>query len=480
MQTSLLAFAKTTSVMVRYSLFTLLRHYFGQIAFILLLGLTGVVTDLLPPVMALEERVGLAWLFHWRGAVPAPAQVVVIAIDQASTRALGLPPKPDQWPRALHARLVRQLAQAGAAVIAFDLLFDKASTSVQQDDALAAAMREANTVVLTESLVQDQITISDANGRQVAAASIEKTTLPITVLSEAALGTAPFPLPKNTRVDAAWFFKSSAGSIPMLPTLVLQLYAIDMYDRLHHLLQKEDADFAASLPANHEALLHTGAVDKLAMQLRHYVYSHPVQSLHLLRAINTNVDINHQRQSVLRALLGMYRGGEARYLNFYGPPRSITTIPYHLALQNQGVGSDIFRGKAIFIGYSAASISGQDRLRDDYDTVYSQEDGLHLSGVEIGATAFANALEERFIQPLDTFYRIGVLFAWGCLLALLCRACRLSRATLLLLLLTALYLWAALYLFIRHQLWLPMITPLLIQLPLALFGTTLLRYLATK
>ena len=197
-----------------FSYFALSRRNFFHLIFVIGLGLVGVVADRLPLVSALEESAGLAWLFHWRGAVPAPTQVVVIAIDQESTRVLGLPSKPDQWPRAYHARLIHQLALAGARVIAFDLLFDKASPSPEQDDALAEAMRVANNVLLTESLVHDRVIIQAEHAHPASTISIEKTTLPIALLANAAVGTAPFPLPKNRRVDATWFFKSSAGSNP--------------------------------------------------------------------------------------------------------------------------------------------------------------------------------------------------------------------------------------------------------------------------
>ena len=450
---------------------------------VLLLGVLGVIADLLPQVRALEERVGLAWLFQWRGAVSAPTQVVVIALDQESTRALGLPPKPDQWPRAMHARLIRQLTEAGASVIVFDLLFDNPGKYPLHDEALAAAMRASRHVILTESLVQDQVVISAANGLQIGAASIEKTTLPIPLLAQAALGTAPFPLPKNTRVDAAWLFKSGAGSIPMLPALALQLHALNgpnTYDALHRLLQQEDSIFAASLPANRAAILQTGALEKLALQLRHYLVSHHAQGLRLLQALASDGAIDLRHKATLHALICMVMEPEARYLNFYGPARSITTIPYYQALNNPALATTSFRDKVVFIGYSAATTSGQDRIRDDYDTVFSRDDGLHLSGVEIGATAFANALDGRFIQPLDGPKRVGLLFAWGCALGLLCWRCRVSRAAPLMLLSTCLYLTIALQLFAQRYVWLPLITPLLLQLPLAVFGATLLRYLIAK
>src|SRR5258706_7339370 len=71
----------------------------------------------------LEEVYGVAALLQLRGPAPAPADVIVVAIDRASAESLGLPPPPRLWPRAVHAKLVDSLASRGAKAIGFDLLF---------------------------------------------------------------------------------------------------------------------------------------------------------------------------------------------------------------------------------------------------------------------------------------------------------------------------------------------------------------------
>src|SRR5436853_175641 len=76
----------------------------------------------------------------------------VVAIDEQSAQKLGLPSKPSEWPRDLHAQLVERLAQAGARVICFDLTFDTPSRTPQHDVEFAAAIDRAANVVLTDSL----------------------------------------------------------------------------------------------------------------------------------------------------------------------------------------------------------------------------------------------------------------------------------------------------------------------------------------
>src|SRR5689334_13033993 len=66
-----------------------------------------------------EDRVGQFVLFHLRGPLPAPPEVVVVARDRASAEALGLPSGSRPWPRSLHAQAIEKLRAHGASVIAF-------------------------------------------------------------------------------------------------------------------------------------------------------------------------------------------------------------------------------------------------------------------------------------------------------------------------------------------------------------------------
>jgi adenylate cyclase len=71
--------------------------------------------------------------------------IVIVAIDEPSFAELG---QQWPWPRGVHAQLVDQLKAAGAAVIAFDVLFTEAATDPVQDRLLADALRRAGNVVL--------------------------------------------------------------------------------------------------------------------------------------------------------------------------------------------------------------------------------------------------------------------------------------------------------------------------------------------
>ncbi|MEC5215693.1 adenylate cyclase [Actimicrobium sp. GrIS 1.19] len=453
---------------------------YKEILFALTLGLSGMLIGMLPVVDALEQTHGLAWLFGWRGALPAPVDVVIIAIDGESASRLGLPARPAQWPRRLHAQLIHQLLQAGASTIAFDLLFDHDAAAPSQDAALAGAMRAAGNVLLVESLLQEQLVVTGTGGDSVGWAALERAVLPVAQLLQAALGSAALPLPREERVNAAWFFKADAGASPSLPSLALQAHALPHYSLLRQCLQRRDPAFAATLPSSAEDIRRGGNLDGLMLQLRRHLYANPQLIDRLRQDLAHDATIDARSAATLRALLALYAGPDARHLNFYGPPRTITTIPYDRAVQGLGWPPGGLRGKAVFVGYSAASANEQDRIRDDYHTVFSRDDGWQLSGVEIGATAFANLLDDTAVRPLDPIPRLLLLFGWGFLLALVCRCWRVSHAALAVALAGTGYLAAAWVLFARGQLWLPLLTPLLLQVPLALSSAAVLRYLGAS
>ncbi len=73
----------------------------------------------------------------------APADVVIIAIDDASVAAIGRWP----WRRAVHATLLQRLADARPRAVLFDLLFSEPDADPRQDMVLATALRAAPVVV---------------------------------------------------------------------------------------------------------------------------------------------------------------------------------------------------------------------------------------------------------------------------------------------------------------------------------------------
>ena len=96
------------------------------------------------PAWRLVELKGFDLLTVTGPLRPVESPVVIVGIDEPSFAELGLQ---WPWPRSLHARLIERLSRAGAAVVAFDVLFAEPS-SPGDDAALAAAIRGAGNVVL--------------------------------------------------------------------------------------------------------------------------------------------------------------------------------------------------------------------------------------------------------------------------------------------------------------------------------------------
>ncbi|MES2634686.1 MAG: adenylate/guanylate cyclase domain-containing protein [Pseudomonadota bacterium] len=71
--------------------------------------------------------------------------ITIVGIDEASFTQMG---QRWPWPRETHAKLVDKLTKAGAAVIAFDVLFSEKSSTPGDDEVFAAAIKAAGNVVL--------------------------------------------------------------------------------------------------------------------------------------------------------------------------------------------------------------------------------------------------------------------------------------------------------------------------------------------
>ena len=331
-------------------------HHFRRMAWIAAaLAVAGTSFWLTPAREALDGLL-IRSLFLTRGALPAPAEVLVVGIDRPSVQALGLPDDPAHWPRRLHAHTVEQLARAGATAIAFDMHFAEADA----DDALfATALRRAGNVVLFSLL----------RGEAVAGGYRESLKAPQARLASAAAATAPFPLPKwPLEVRHCWAFKREAGGVPTLPAVAYQIAARDDYARLLPLLPRD----TVAGPSG----------------------SWPHRMRTLRAALSRTAPVPHTNDARLQRLIDFYTQDDARLINFYGPPRTIATLHYADVVQGRFSASAV-SGKAVFIGLSE---NLEPLQKDGFYTVFSRSDGLDLSGVEIAATAFANFARGESLQ----------------------------------------------------------------------------------
>ena len=173
-----------------------------------------------------------------RGPRPPPATTVVVSLDRESAERLGLPEKISDWPRAVHARLIERLVAAGAAVIAFDVIFDRPRAQ-PSDQALAEAITAAGRVVLLQYLREDFRRLPGPDGAAAGLLAGKQLRPPLPAFALGSAGMAPFPLPRETeRVSQFFAFASALEGRPTLPAVALQLYALPVLGDWTRLLSR--------------------------------------------------------------------------------------------------------------------------------------------------------------------------------------------------------------------------------------------------
>ena len=423
----------------------------------------------LPQVRGLEQQFGLPWLFRLRGPVEPPADVVLVLMNQdtaanislpreaerfhrcddlrvgpAPATHVDLPSMPSRWPRCVHAQLLSRLAEAGAGLVVFDVLFRErpplpgpsGDLHAWQDRAFADAARGSRVIVAQK--------IEVANGHEALV-----TLSP--AIEEAVLASAPFPLlaEPNRRVDRFMAFKEDGLATATMPTVAVLAREIDSYPAFREALERKTAKSADFLPASANELESQGQLQATSLLIRHIVQDDAA----LVGALR-------ETGGALAALFG---GEGTRILNLYGPAGTLRAIPYDAVLgEAADVGPVALHGRAVFVGFGETELTEQ---VEHFATAYSSGGGADLSGVEIAATAFANLLEDRTIRELPFRYWPPLVFIAGLLAYGVARAFGNRVALAVTAAFAVVYGVAAVALFESQQLWIPLVTPLLIAVP---------------
>lgn len=441
----------------------------------------GVLICISPLRKSLEEGLGLELLFKLRGARPAPGDVVVVAIDRPTIERLQLPSNTYKWPRSLHARLVDRLSLEEPAVIVFDILFTEHGQP-ELDALFAQALRNNGNVILAEYLRRDSVPNAEPDGNRNGILNLERIIPPISLLEQASLGTAPFPLPKiPIRLNTFWIFKMEAGDLPTLPATAFQAFARPVYPQFVKLAIMSGLDGRGLIPSQWRTVVEQRKLRETMGAFQTFFHLNQNATAEMLTNINGGEarTANKHEKRLLHALVNMYRPPHIRYLNFYGPPGTITTVSYHRVLETpshrgtQESPLPALKGKAVFIG--AASRVPQEQ-KDGFYTVYSQPDGLDLSGVEIAATAFANILENKPVRPLPLSSALFLIAVWGGTAGFICGRFSNQLSLALFIGLSLAYGVIAYHRFAIAGRWLPIVIPLLVQVPTAFVGSLICNY----
>ena len=451
---------KTTRAMIKQ--LTQLKAYLFGFA----IAIFAVSIYLVSDAYQLEEHFGLDTLFYFRGVEKAPSEVAIIALEKTSSNALDVPNNPVDWDRNTHVKLIEKLDAAGVKSIAFDLYFKRPKTA-QADFQFSQSLQHSNKVVLV-SHIQREIQVAGgdiADQSSHTGINIEKIIPPLELFADKAVAVAPFVLPKYPiKVSKFWTYRVPAGDIPNLPAVTLQLYSLDAYAWLRRQLQESLHINDNALPEIEELLSQKLLVPTM-ITLRSHFRDNSQLADQLLQKVEQQTNLEKNIKLKIRALIGLYDGPNRYYLNFYGPPWTITTIPYHQAL-SQPVEQLELKDKVVFVGFSERL---QPEQKDNFNTVYSQSDGLDLSGVEIAATAFANLLHQRTVTPIEPQLFLFIVFLYGFVISFLSRGFKPAIAIIVTGLIAGFYLLSSAYLFQHDATWLPWVVPILFITPLTLF-----------
>jgi adenylate cyclase len=324
-----------------------------------LIGIVGLLVSPFRFALDLEDNAGLGLLFRMRGARTVPPDVFVVSIEKESSENLNLPNNPDKWPRSLHARLIQNLVREGARVITFDLHFIE-PRSAEDDHLFAKAIKKAGNIVLAEPLIAKEVPLAGNDGSTTGAHRIVKSVKPIDLFSRPAVSTAPFSLPRIPfKVNRYWTFQTGAGESPTLPVVAFQLFTLPVYEIFIQLIEKTSPHRADGLPKDSNTVLQAGGTRRLIRDIREIFQSEPLVAERMLDALaHSEFDVKSNR--LLRSLIKMYAAENRPYINYYGPPRTITTIPYHQALKirDGSIGNKQLdlKDKVVFVGLSEKKI----------------------------------------------------------------------------------------------------------------------------
>lgn len=163
-----------------------------------------------------------------------------------------------------------------------------------------------------------------------------------------------------------------------------------------------------------------------------------------------------------------------RWVNYYGPRNTFTSVNFAQALDPNGVPPNFFRDKIVMIGGRSA-VGYLMSARDDFRTPYSH--GRETTpGTEVHATILLNLLRSDWLTEMPLRAQIWLVIGVGIFAGLLA-ACRPLLATLLGLVGAALLMIAACWLVWNRHLWFEWLAPAAIQIPFGIAWSTGSQYL---
>ena len=169
---------------------------------------------------------------------------------------------------------------------------------------------------------------------------------------------------------------------------------------------------------------------------------------------------------------------DSRFLDYYGRARRIKTVSFYQAIEPEKyLPKDFFRGRIVFVGLSETAAAGQ-AAKDAFPTPFTGAAGDTTYGVEIHATIAANLIDGRQIDLLPGWLETALLLLMPVVALLAFTYLRPVGGAVALVVLAVLP-WLGAYAAFQRGLWIPVVIPSAIQLPLAYMVSLIWYYLTT-
>ncbi|BBA35398.1 adenylate cyclase 1 [Methylocaldum marinum] len=425
----------------------------------LLIAFSGLLLSLIPVLAQFGERFDFGLLYRLRGAESPPGEIVIVGIDHESALRLQAPNDPQSWPRRLNARVIRNVQASGAELLAFNVFFFSPASDPDDDRDMADAMQRMGRVVLTDYVKPRQVS---------AGIYLESVVHSTEQLTDAALATAPFLLPKDDYGMNQFLSFFGGESQATLPARLLLAYALltarDDLLGVFGDVAPEATDFLRKETSEREQF------DALQRELTVLLQSRS----DLLPALESSLQqrpMSERTRLMLRALFRVHASGRPRYFSHYGPARTFPTIPFYKLVDSPSEQlMTALRGKIVLIGYL-------EDFQPEYTEGLFQSPYSTISSVELTATALANLLEDKSVRPLLTpLEELAWLFSWGLVLGCCAQLLSVKKALLSIAVLSGGYLSTAWGLFLAEGFWLPLFIPLIWHAPAALLSSMLINH----
>ena len=288
----------------------------------------------------------------------------------------------------------------------------------------------------------------------------ERTKPPTKKILESAKGLGPFVLPEpDPKTFEFWAFKSS--DMPTTPAVALQLKGLDVYEDWLAILNAADASGLEHLPARAQEVKSPRDMLQLMQTLRGMFQQDVSLQRRVVREIDrfyaTRPDLTSRQ--LITALAALYAGPDSYFINFYGPPGRIHTVPFESLMTEDGIaGSKDLSNDMVFVGRSDRKHFQVGNRGDTFYTSFRAQ-GIDLSGVEIMATAYANLLSGQALTPAPLSSSALAVVAFGLVVGVLAYLLPATAAVPAVFAFAALYAGLLQWRFNEADLWLPLATP---------------------